>query len=393
MASRPTVNVYDATKKEKVVSCVALPTVFTVPIRPDVIGFVHAMVRLNKRQARGVAENAGKQSSAESWGTGRAVSRIPRVAGGGTHRAGQGAFGNMCRGGRMFAPLKTWRRWHRSVSVHQRRYAIASALAATAVTPLVMARGHKIDKINEVPLVVSDSIQTLKKTKAAVNFLRLFNAYEDVIKVKNTVKIRPGHGKYRNRRYVRRLGPLIIYKEDQGLSRAFRNLPGVDFCRVDNLNILQLAPGGHVGRFIIWTESAFRELEKMYGSYTKPSGKKDFSLPRPIISNPDVTSIMHSKEVKAVTRPPVRPPKYTPIKKNPLTNIHAMAKLNPYVIAHKRAVAKENIRRAAEKKAALEARRAGKPVPDEIKAAQKAARAAAKASKKRGQALFKKFSA
>lgn len=33
---------------------------------------------------------AGHQTSAESWGTGRAVARIPRVAGGGTHRSGQG---------------------------------------------------------------------------------------------------------------------------------------------------------------------------------------------------------------------------------------------------------------------------------------------------------------
>ena len=39
-------------------------------------------------------------------GTGRAVARIPRVGGGGTHRSGQAAFGNMCRGGRMFAPTK-----------------------------------------------------------------------------------------------------------------------------------------------------------------------------------------------------------------------------------------------------------------------------------------------
>ena len=61
------------------------------------------------------------QTSAESWGTGRAVSRIPRVPGGGTHRAGQGAFGNMCRGGRMFAPTKTWRRWHRKVNVNEKR--------------------------------------------------------------------------------------------------------------------------------------------------------------------------------------------------------------------------------------------------------------------------------
>lgn len=38
---------------------------------------------------------AGHQTSAESWGTGRAVARIPRVRGGGTHRSGQGAFGNV----------------------------------------------------------------------------------------------------------------------------------------------------------------------------------------------------------------------------------------------------------------------------------------------------------
>lgn len=43
----------------------------------------------NKRQAYSVAENAGHQTSAESWGTGRAVARIPRVGGGGTHRSGQ----------------------------------------------------------------------------------------------------------------------------------------------------------------------------------------------------------------------------------------------------------------------------------------------------------------
>lgn len=53
----------------------------------------------NKRQPYAVATNAGHQTSAESWGTGRAVARIPRVGGGGTHRSGQAAFGNMVRGG------------------------------------------------------------------------------------------------------------------------------------------------------------------------------------------------------------------------------------------------------------------------------------------------------
>ena len=111
------------------------------------------------------------QTAAESWGTGRAVSRIPRVPGGGTHRAGQGAFGNMCRGGRMFAPTKTWRRWHRKVNVNLKRYAVASALAASALPSLVMARGHRVDAVPELPLVVDDSAESLTKTAKAVQLL------------------------------------------------------------------------------------------------------------------------------------------------------------------------------------------------------------------------------
>lgn len=85
---------------------VALPEVFLSPIRPDIVNAVHTGLNKNDRQAYAVFNKAGHQTAAESWGTGRAVSRIPRVPGGGTHRAGQGAFGNMCRGGRMFAPTK-----------------------------------------------------------------------------------------------------------------------------------------------------------------------------------------------------------------------------------------------------------------------------------------------
>ena len=48
----------------------------------------------------------------------------------------------------------------------------------------------------------------------------------------------------------------------KGLTKAFRNIPGVDTISVDALNLLKLAPGGHVGRFCIWTESAFKKLGK-----------------------------------------------------------------------------------------------------------------------------------
>lgn len=126
---------------------------------------------------------AGHQTSAESWGTGRAVARIPRVRGGGTHRSGQGAFGNMCRGGRMFAPTKPWRRWHRKININLRRYALVSAIAASGVPALVQSKGHIIDGVSEFPLVVSDEVQKLQKTKQAVIFLRRMKIWADIEKV------------------------------------------------------------------------------------------------------------------------------------------------------------------------------------------------------------------
>merc|ERR1719432_89256 len=220
---------------------------------------------MNKRQAHGVARNAGKNVSASSWGTGRAVARIPRVGGGGTSRSGQGAFGNMCRGGRMFAPTKTWRKWHRKINSTQKRYAVASALAASAVPALVMARGHKIDDVPEIPLVMDDAIQSAKKTSAAKDILASVGALADVEKAADSKKIRAGKGKARNRRYVLRRGPLVIYKTNDGVEQAFRNLPGVELCCVDRLNLLQLAPGGHMGRFCVWSQAALEKLDVIYG--------------------------------------------------------------------------------------------------------------------------------
>lgn len=52
----------------------------------------------------------------------------------------------MCRGGRMFAPTKTWRRWHRRINTTQKRYAICSAVAASAIPALVMSKG-KAEKL------------------------------------------------------------------------------------------------------------------------------------------------------------------------------------------------------------------------------------------------------
>merc|ERR1712203_834130 len=131
---------------------------------------------------------------------------------------------------------------------------------------LVMAKGHRIEATPECPLVVSDKVQSFAKTKEAKIFLKRTRAHNDVDQVYKSQRMRAGKGKMRNRRRVQKRGPLVIYEKDHGLTRAFRNLPGVDTISVDELNLLKLAPGGHVGRFCIWTESAFKKLDAIYGT-------------------------------------------------------------------------------------------------------------------------------
>merc|ERR1712098_1001872 len=361
-AARPLIGVYtDKSQTSGVTVC--LPAVFRAPVRPDIVNLIHNEVAKNRRQPYCVSEPAGHQTSAESWGTGRAVARIPRVRGGGTHRSGQAAFGNMCRGGRMFAPTKQWRRWHRKVNVAQKRYAICSAIAATGVTALVMAKGHQIQGIPEVPLVVADAVQGLTKTKDAVAFLRHSKAWQDVARVYASRRMRAGKGKLRNRRHVQKLGPLVVYDQDQGVTRAFRNIPGVDTIQVDNLNLLKLAPGGHVGRFCIWTESAFKKLDGLYGTWKKAStSKAGWNLPQPKMASTDLSSLLKSESIRAVLRAPNRKVGRAVVKTNPLKNIRTMLQLNPYAAVQKKnaeLIAAKNIRA----KAVAAAKKSGKPVP------------------------------
>ena len=113
-----------------------MPAVLSVPIRKDLVESTFNNVRKNKRQPYGVSPNAGMQHSAYGWGTGRALARVPRVSGGGTGRAGQGAFANFCRKGRLAHPTKTNRRWQRKTNLNTRRHAIAMALSATTIEAL-----------------------------------------------------------------------------------------------------------------------------------------------------------------------------------------------------------------------------------------------------------------
>merc|ERR1712224_349480 len=75
-AARPQITVYSE-KNEATDAPVCLPAVFKAPIRPDIVSFIHHEVAKNHRQAYAVNRDAGHQTSAESWGTGRALHVSP----------------------------------------------------------------------------------------------------------------------------------------------------------------------------------------------------------------------------------------------------------------------------------------------------------------------------
>lgn len=265
----------------------------------------------------------------------------------------------------MFAPTKTWRKWTRKINTSQKRFAVASALAASAIPSLVMARGHQIDNVPEVPLILDNSVESAKKTSQAKEILSAVGAYDDVEKAAASKKIRAGKGKARNRRYVMRRGPLVIYSKNDGVEQAFRNLPGVELCCVERLNLLQLAPGGHLGRFCVWSQAAIEALNTIYGE----GGK---AIPTAEMTNADLARIINSDEVQSVVNPAKRGPTKYLRKKNPIKSIKALEKIDPYASAARKAEARAEAARKDSKAEVLAARRAKRAARKQYRAQGKA---------------------
>ena len=168
------------------------------------------------------------------------------------------------KGGRRAHAPKVEKIWEQKINKKERRLAIASAIAATAIKDLVVGRGHKISKEIDLPIVVDDKIQEISKTKELVKFLKNIGFDKELERIKKK-KVRAGKGKMRGRRYKKKTGFLFVISDDKGISKAVKNLPGSHVIRVENLSVEALAPGGVPGRLTIFTKSAVEKLRKKYG--------------------------------------------------------------------------------------------------------------------------------
>ena len=254
------IHIYDL--EAKPIGEITLPRVFATPFRPDVIRRAVISSISMRIQPYGVDKRAGKRTTAESWGPGYGVARVPRIKGSQYSAASRAAFAPMTVGGRRAHPPVPEKKIGEKINKKEKKLALFSAIAATATPSIVKSRGHIIDQIPELPLVVSDDLQKLKETKETREAFIKLGIWPDIVRAKSRKRVRSGKGKMRGRKYKRAKGPLIVISEDEGIVKAARNHPGIDIVRVDLLNVELLAPGACPGRLTVWTKSAIEQLNK-----------------------------------------------------------------------------------------------------------------------------------
>lgn len=235
-----------------------LPKVFKTQIRPDVIKRAVVAIQSHRIQPQGRDKYAGKRTTAESWGVGRGISRVPRL-----RERSRAAFAPGTVGGRAAHPPVAEKKIAKKIPRKEKRLALYSAIAATGLKEVVESRGHIVDDVRDFPLIVTDKIESLKRTRDVREALLNLGLWPDVYRVEESIKIRAGKGKMRGRKKKMRKGPLIVVSENNGICEAARNIPGIDVATVEDLNVELLAPGTHPGRLTLWSRSSVEKLRKL----------------------------------------------------------------------------------------------------------------------------------
>ena len=138
--------------------------------------------------------------------------------------------------------------------------ALRSAIAATADAKLAKSRGHIFT--SKLPLIMDNSLESIKKTKQVLEAFEKLGIASDVVKAKSHTKALSGTRHTRSKsRYVPK--SILLVVKDGSVLRAARNLAGVDAVKVSELKVRHLAPGTHPGRLTLFSANAVEELKKL----------------------------------------------------------------------------------------------------------------------------------
>jgi large subunit ribosomal protein L4e len=245
-------------------STIDLPEIFNFPYRPEVIKKVYVNMDSHHYQKQGRYPAAGEIVSAESRNTGLGIARLARAKGEGFSRAGQAAGVAGVRKGRLAHPPESWKITYKKINRKEKMMALYSSISSTAISELVKERGHIVNGIKSFPLIVTDEIENILKTKDLHAVLQSLGIEEDLDRVLHSIKRRSGKSKRRGR--SNRIGKSIIIvtgKSDAQILKLDNSIPGVSVKYVKDLSVLDLAPGSKPIRLALFTESSINYLREI----------------------------------------------------------------------------------------------------------------------------------
>ena len=247
---------------------IELPPIFSTPIRKDLIHKAYTNLNSHKFQPQGRHPTAGMDVVARSNDppTGRGVSRIAKMRGGGGGREGQAGGVASVRGGRQAHPPIVDRVIHKKINKKENKLALCSAIAATASKELIKKRGHKVDKIESFPIIISDEIEEISKANEMLKILESLNLIDDVNRLERR-KARTGKSSLRGRNKKIGKSVLFVTKNSKNTSKACGSFPGVEVTSVKDLSILDLAPGSDLIRLTVYSKSAIEEIGKIKSAH------------------------------------------------------------------------------------------------------------------------------
>ena len=251
------VPVYDLDGKQ--VENIDLPNVFDYAHKTELIHRTVVAIQSNTYQPKGTDQFAGERTSASSYQTGQGISRPARVKRGTGPKAGTAAGVGSVVGGRVSHPPVSSKKIKKKVNKKERRYALLSTISASTDKEIVMARGHKIDDVSALPLVLTDDIESISKTRDLKNILLKLGLIDELSRISVSKKT-SGKARLRGRTKKTRVGPIIVVSNNYGILSATKNLTGVDSKKAKDLSASDLAPGAKAGRLTIWSKSALENL-------------------------------------------------------------------------------------------------------------------------------------
>jgi large subunit ribosomal protein L4e len=248
---------------------IELPAVFDTPYRPEVIHKVYVNLLSHSYHRQGRYPAAGEMVSAESRNTGLGIARLARARGEGFPRAGQAAGVAGVRHGRVAHPPESWKDIYKKINRKEKQLGFCSAIAVTAKKELVQRRGHKISNEVKLPLVVSNDIESIAKTKDLKNALIRLGLGDDLARASLVRKARSGTARRRGRSARSGISALIVVGNDSKLVTLSESIPGINIKHAKELSILDLVPGSKPIRLTIYSQSAIDYLKTLHAPMHK----------------------------------------------------------------------------------------------------------------------------